>query len=103
MAAGLPVVVTRTGGTAELVEEHVNGLTFDWADLDALTAHLRRLADDRALMRGMGAASRARAAGFSWDMAADRYLTIFERLVASSPACPEQKAALYSSDSLSNE
>jgi len=103
MAAGLPVVVTRTGGTAELVEEHVNGLTFHWADLDALTAHLRRLADDRALMRGMGAASRARAAGFSWDMAADRYLTIFERLVASSPACPEQKAALYSSDSLSNE
>lgn len=103
MAAGLPVVVTRTGGTAELVEEHVNGLTFDWADLDALTVHLRRLADDRALMHRMGAASRARAAGFSWDMAADRYLTIFERLVASSPACPEQKTALYSSDSLSNE
>ncbi|MFN8570043.1 MAG: glycosyltransferase family 4 protein [Kouleothrix sp.] len=66
LAAGLPVVVTRTGGTAELVEERVNGLTFDWGDLDALTAHLARLAADRALARRMGAAARRRAEQFSW-------------------------------------
>ncbi|MGH7796366.1 MAG: glycosyltransferase, partial [Candidatus Binatia bacterium] len=29
MAAGLPLVLTRTGGTEELVEEAVNGFTFD--------------------------------------------------------------------------
>jgi phosphatidylinositol alpha-1,6-mannosyltransferase len=81
MAAGLPVVVTCTGGTAELVEEGVNGLTFDWADVDTLTAHLRRLASDRALARRMGAASRVRAAGFSWDAAAERYLEMFAELM----------------------
>ncbi len=82
MAAGLPVVVTRTGGTAELVKEGVNGLTFDWGDIDALTAHLRGLARDRARVRAMGRASRARAARFSWEGAAGRYLTLLETLFA---------------------
>jgi glycosyltransferase involved in cell wall biosynthesis len=80
MAAGLPVVVTRTGGTTELIEEGVNGLTFDWADVDALTAHLARLATERVLARRMGAASRAKAAGFSWDAAAGRFLEMFAGL-----------------------
>jgi glycosyltransferase involved in cell wall biosynthesis len=77
MAAGLPVVLTRTGGTGDLVEEGVNGLTFGWADVDALAAHLRRLATDRALVRQMGAASRARAMRYSWDAIAERFLDVF--------------------------
>jgi glycosyltransferase involved in cell wall biosynthesis len=80
LAAGLPAVVSRTGGTAELVEEGVNGLTFEWADVDRLTAHLKLLAGDRALARRMGAASRKRAAGFSWDAAAEHYLEMFEQI-----------------------
>jgi glycosyltransferase involved in cell wall biosynthesis len=78
MAAGLPVVVTRTGGMAELVEDGVNGLTFDWADVETLTKHIRRLALDRSLARSMGAASRMRAASFSWEAAAQTYLKMFE-------------------------
>lgn len=84
MAAGLPVIVTRTGGTAELVEDGVNGLTFDWADVDLLTAHLKRLALDRRLARAMGAASRRRAALFSWDAAALAYLQMLPELAAHS-------------------
>jgi glycosyltransferase involved in cell wall biosynthesis len=80
MAAGLPTVVTRTGGVAELVAEGQSGLLFDWADVGALAGHLRRLAEDRALAAGMGAAARERAALFSWDAAAEQYLTMFERL-----------------------
>jgi len=82
MAAGLPVVVTRTGGTVELVEAGVNGLIFDWADVETLTAHLRRLATERDLARSMGAASRVRAANFSWAAAAEAYLQMFERIAA---------------------
>lgn len=81
MAAGLAIVVTRTGGTAELVEEGINGLTFEWADTETLTAHLRRLATDRALANRMGVASRTRAAGFSWEATAERYLEMFGKLV----------------------
>jgi glycosyltransferase involved in cell wall biosynthesis len=80
MAAGLPVVVTRTGGTAELVEEGVNGLAFDWGDVEGLVGRLARLARDRALARAMGEGSRARAALFSWEAAAERYLEMFAEL-----------------------
>jgi glycosyltransferase involved in cell wall biosynthesis len=82
MAAGLPVVVTRTGGAAELVAEGVNGWIFAWGDVDALTDHLRRLAANRDLARRMGAASRARAAAFSWDAAAQHYLELFQAIEA---------------------
>lgn len=80
MATGLPVVVTRTGGTAELVEEGINGLSFDWADLDMLATHLRRLATDRPLARQMSAAARRKAEQFSWGMVAERYKDMFEEM-----------------------
>jgi glycosyltransferase involved in cell wall biosynthesis len=77
------VVVTQTGGTPELVEPEINGLVFDWTDVDRLTAHLRRLAGDRALVRRMGEASRRRAGEFSWEMAAQRYGEILSQLLRS--------------------
>jgi glycosyltransferase involved in cell wall biosynthesis len=81
MAAGLPVVITRTGGSDELVAEGENGFVFEWGDVDALVGHLRRLETDRALTRQMAAASRQRAARFSWDAAAQSYLVLFERII----------------------
>lgn len=82
MAAGLPVIVTPTGGTAELVEPGVNGFIFEWGDMDALTRQVRFLAQDRSLVRRMGAASRARAARFTWQAAGDRYLDMFKQIIA---------------------
>ncbi|MGE0821065.1 MAG: glycosyltransferase family 4 protein [Candidatus Binatia bacterium] len=77
MAAGLPLVITRTGGSAELVEEGVNGFTFAWSDFDTLTMYLQRLASDHAMIRRMGAASRKRAAQFAWESIAVQYLNLF--------------------------
>jgi glycosyltransferase involved in cell wall biosynthesis len=85
MASGLAVVVTPTGGTAELVEQEVNGLIFEWADVAALTAHLRRLASDRSLLSRMGDASRRRAEEFSWDRAALCYVELLNRLTDIAP------------------
>ena len=85
MASGLAVLVTSTGGTPELVQPEVNGLIFDWADVECLTAHLRCLAQDRSLVRRMGQASRRRATDFSWDRAALRYLDIFGQMTSSFP------------------
>ena len=81
MAAGLPTVVTRTGGAEELVAEGVTGHIIPWADVDALTDHLRRFAANRALARQMGAAARTRAHSFTWEVATARYLTLFAELV----------------------
>jgi glycosyltransferase involved in cell wall biosynthesis len=84
MAAGLPLVLTRTGGTEELVEEAVNGFTFDWENIDQLTSYLRTFAKDRALARRMGAISRARAASFGWDEIAARFLDLFNKITVGS-------------------
>jgi len=82
MAAGLPTVVTRTGGTAELVADQVSGLIFDWGDVKAMAGHIARLARDRALAQRMGAAAHERATHFSWEATMQRYLEIFHELAA---------------------
>jgi glycosyltransferase involved in cell wall biosynthesis len=81
MAAGLPLVVTRTGGTEELVDHGVNGFIFDWADTEALTKWLRALHENRALARSMATASRARSLDYSWEKAAQHFLVLFENHV----------------------
>ncbi len=89
MAAGLPLVVTRTGGTRELVQDGENGLTFAWDDIETLTQHLIDLASNRAVLQRMGAASRRRAERMSWEMVALRYLDIFRDVVrGAAPAQP---------------
>jgi glycosyltransferase involved in cell wall biosynthesis len=85
LASGLAVVVTATGGSPELLEPEINGLVFDWSDVNSLTAHLRRLAQDRSLVRRMGEASRTRAVDFSWDRAALRYIDLLNRLTSGLP------------------
>lgn len=81
MAAGLPLVITRTGGTAELVQEGENGLTFAWGDVATLARHLAYLAANRDVVQRMGAASRRRAERMSWDAVTARYLEIFDRML----------------------
>jgi glycosyltransferase involved in cell wall biosynthesis len=77
MASGLPVILTRTGGTDELVQDGVNGFTFEWGDVESLAAHLKHLHQNRALARQMGAASRHRADKFSWNVVSKRFLDVF--------------------------
>jgi glycosyltransferase involved in cell wall biosynthesis len=82
MGAGLPLLLTHTGGTEELVEEGVNGFTHDWGDVETLVNQIRQLAQDRGLARRMGEASRLRAARFSWEGIAERYMGLFTKLYA---------------------
>ncbi len=84
MAAGLPLIVTRTPGAAQMIDEGVNGWTFSWGDVESLMGHVRRLAMDRSLLERLGRASRARASRFSWDRVFEAYLTLFEQITAPS-------------------
>jgi glycosyltransferase involved in cell wall biosynthesis len=61
MAAGLPVVASRTGGVPELVDDGVTGLLAEPGDAAALAAALDRLISDPASCAAMGAAARRRA------------------------------------------
>lgn len=80
MAAGLPAVITRTGGAEELVAEGVSGNIVPWGDVSALAERLRTLAQHRDLARQMGRVARARAQNFSWEAAVAQYLALFAEL-----------------------
>jgi len=61
MAAGVPVVATRVGGTPELLEDGVTGLLVPPCDAPALAVAIGRLLEDEPLARRLGEAARARA------------------------------------------
>ena len=60
MSAGLPAVVTRVGGTAELVVDGVSGFVVPRADPVAAATRLVQLVEDRSLAAAMGAAATSR-------------------------------------------
>jgi glycosyltransferase involved in cell wall biosynthesis len=59
MASRLPVIATRVGGVAELVEDGVSGFLVPPGDPESLTERLGRLLADPELCRRMGVAGRA--------------------------------------------
>jgi glycosyltransferase involved in cell wall biosynthesis len=58
MASGLPVITTRVGAHAEVVEEGRNGFVIEADDAAALSERILRLASDPRLAARMGARSR---------------------------------------------
>lgn len=60
MAAGRPIVATRAGGIAEVVEDGVTGLLVPPGDAGALAAALIKLLGDESLRQRMGRAGLAR-------------------------------------------
>jgi glycosyltransferase involved in cell wall biosynthesis len=83
MAAGLPVVTTRSRGAADHLVEGRNALFVPVGDRTGLAAALVRLLDDAALRREMGAANREKIRDFDPDVVAREYLTALEEVVAS--------------------
>lgn len=90
MASGLPVIVTDTGGTAELVTQGQNGEIIPWSDVPALTRALQNLLNEDNLCRHMGAESRRRAMQFGWPVLATRYIELCVR--ATRPVIDDQRA-----------
>lgn len=60
MAAGVPVVATRSGGPEEIIVDGCSGLLVTPGDSLALAGCIARLLDDRELARRMGEAGRQR-------------------------------------------
>ena len=81
MAAGRPVIATRTGGVPEIVRDGENGLLVDPERPEELTGAMLRLMNDGALCRTMGCAGRTYAEQFDWLEIAGQYLAIYEQAV----------------------
>lgn len=66
LACGLPVLVSPMGA-GDVVRDGIEGLVRDPLDAEAWISGLRQLSEDRALRERMGAASRVRAAEYTWQ------------------------------------
>ncbi|MEM8730828.1 MAG: glycosyltransferase family 4 protein [Pseudomonadota bacterium] len=83
MAAGTPVVATRTGALTETVKDGQTGLLVDRNDPDALAEALCWILQNRGNAADMGQAARLETlAERSWGAAAKKLLEVFSELLA---------------------
>ncbi|MGH7492836.1 MAG: glycosyltransferase family 4 protein [bacterium] len=77
MAAGLPVVASRIGELAELIEDGENGMLCPPGDAQALAAAIYRLSCDRQFCARLGRAARATVLPhYSWEQIVRRILQL---------------------------
>lgn len=97
MAAGLPVVATRSGALPEVVVDGETGILVERGDTEGLAAAIDRLLADPHLRARMGAAGRERVRGlFTWDRSVARLESLYGEMLdgaASAPAVDAQHVA----------
>jgi glycosyltransferase involved in cell wall biosynthesis len=82
MAAGMPVVASRSGAQVETVQDRKTGLLVDKNDAGQLAAALLQLLNDASLRESMGRAGRQRALShFTWFHAAKTSLQCYNLLL----------------------
>ena len=74
MTHGVPSIAARSSSLPEIGGDAA--LYFEPRDVDALTAHLRRVLNDRTLREDLATRGRKRAAEFRWDVAGARTLEV---------------------------
>lgn len=80
LASGLPLLVTRTGGADEVLEEGINGFALEMRSAEDIAEKLLRLRNDRELRLRMAAASRRKAEAMSWGNVALHYWQVYQKL-----------------------
>ena len=84
MAAGLPVVCTRVGGTEHQVADGETGFVVEAGDIDALAARIENLLADEALRRSFGIAGKAVAEReFRAAAVAEKTIAVYRRILQS--------------------
>lgn len=81
MAAGLPVVATRTGGIPEIVQDGVNGLLVPPRDSRELAAAMITLLRDENKRRNMGIAGKKIVENFSVEKMVEGNIHVYEQVV----------------------
>lgn len=83
-AMARPVVTTRVGGTAEIVQEGITGFVVEPWDCESMGDRLRALLRSQELRRSIGEAARDRVAShFTTDLMVENTERVFENVCAS--------------------
>jgi D-inositol-3-phosphate glycosyltransferase len=81
MACGRPVVASRVGGLAYLVQDGVTGFHVQEGQPEALAGRLEELFRNPELLQRMASAARMEAAKYSWKRTAREIAALYEGLV----------------------
>lgn len=82
LASGRPVIVTRTSGASELVQDGRNGFVVDARSPGQIAGRLRQLAGDASLWEAMCAASRPSVAHLTYEQFARDVTALYQRVLA---------------------
>lgn len=86
MSFGKPVVATRVGGVAEIVQDKKTGFLARLGDVKAMAQAIRTLANHPELVERMGEAARERAQQeFSSKKSVEHYLDLYRRTIRDCP------------------
>jgi glycosyltransferase involved in cell wall biosynthesis len=81
LAAGLPIIATKTGGTDELVEEGENGFIAKTKSARDLAEKIEKIMKNEDLRVKMGKKSRTRAERQSWKEVAGQYAALYGKII----------------------
>ena len=82
MAVGLPIIATDVGDNAIMVRPGIEGLIVDSGQHEAIGEALKVFAQDRAVMRRLATAARARASDYDFDDTVRAYEAYYKELIA---------------------
>ncbi|RJP75622.1 MAG: glycosyltransferase family 4 protein [Desulfobacteraceae bacterium] len=83
MACGLPIIVTRTGGTSELLQEGTNGFVVAKKSTSDLTEKIKIYQGNNELVRKHGENSRKIAEKANWSLVAHQYYELYLEITKS--------------------
>ncbi|HEU65443.1 MAG TPA: glycosyltransferase family 1 protein [Chloroflexi bacterium] len=90
-AAGVPIVCSNAGGVPEIFKDGFNALLYPPGDEDAMAKAIICLIQDRELAEKISANARETAGRFTWDLAAQRTLRVYEEVLQESgSSCSHQ-------------
>jgi len=84
--AGTPVIATRNGGPAEIIQDRQNGILVAPTSVDAIAEAIELLLRDPRTAEDLGERGRESAAQYSWERTVLGYEEIYARLGVTTPA-----------------
>lgn len=80
MAAGVPVIVSKTGGLIDLIEDRKTGVFFNNEDVNNLKILLKEMYTNKQLRSSISIAQLNSVKGFDWKEIAEKYISLFKSI-----------------------
>ena len=80
MAAGVPVIVSKTGGLIDIIKDNETGLFFESENQKDLTEKIKLMYQDEKLRSRISENQKKMILKYSWGNIANQYMNLFEKL-----------------------